>query len=131
MLWFLNWLPHSREPEDGICSLNIFLLSDLRHKSTKILPAEVGATPQITRPSGKEACYISKFVTCGGGPSTSKTAWWLCTEIPSADSVKGWEFFKFMHILLSSNIKCFFFVIVTSACFDCQHFRSQITKARL
>lgn len=38
----------------------------------------------------------------------------------------------FVHAcLLRSNIKCFFFVIVTSACFDCQHFRSQITKARL
>lgn len=40
-------------------------------------------------------------------------------------------FFEFMHILLNSNRKCFSFVMVTGACFDCQHFRSQITKARL
>lgn len=50
MLWFLNGLPPLREPEDGICSFNIFLLCDLRHKSTKILTAEVGATPESPRP---------------------------------------------------------------------------------
>lgn len=36
-----------------------------------------------------------------------------------------------MHILLSSNIKCFVFVIGTGACFDRRHFRSRITKAKL
>lgn len=72
MLWFLNWLPHLRKPEDGICSLNIFLLSDLRHKATKLLTAEVGTTPEITRPSEKPV--KSKSVKHGGGPSTYKTA---------------------------------------------------------
>lgn len=87
MLWFLNWLPYSREPEDGICSLNIFLLSDLRHKATKLLTAEVGTTPSITRPSEKPV--KSRSVMHGGGPAPTRQQWWSCTEIPSADSVKG------------------------------------------
>lgn len=53
MIWFLNWLLHSREPEEGIYSLNTVLSSDLRQKSTKVLTAEVGTTPLITRPPEK------------------------------------------------------------------------------
>lgn len=128
MLWFLNWLPHSREPEDGLCSLSILLSSDLGHKATTILQRK--QAPHLRSPGRwKEA--VKAHLGCVVMASALKTPWWLCTQIPSTDSAKGWEFFKFMHILLSSNIKCFFFVIVTSACFDCQHLRSQITKARL
>lgn len=108
MLWFLNRFPHSRELEHGIHSLNRLLLTDLTLKSTKTLTAEVGAVP----------------------PPVQVTAGWLSHRPLSRHRDRG-AFFKFMHILLSSNIKCFFFFIVTSACFDCQHFRSQITKARL
>lgn len=53
MRGLLDWFPHSREPEGGICLLNRLLSSDLRHKSTKILTAEVGTTPQgNSAPSG-------------------------------------------------------------------------------
>lgn len=54
MLWFLNWLPHSREPEDGLCSLSILLSSDLGHKANTILQRK--QAPHLRSPgSWKEA----------------------------------------------------------------------------
>lgn len=129
MLWFLKSVLYVREPEDGICSVSRLLLPDfwvtnpprLLQQKWVPLPGSWGpweaACPKCAAP---------------GKASTQRTPWWwLSTTLPSADSVKGWAFFKFMHILLNSNIKCFFFVIGTGACFDRQQFRSQITKARL
>lgn len=128
MLWFLKSVLHIKEPEDGICSVSRFLLPDFWDTNPPRLLQQKWV-PLLGSWGPREAAYP----TCAGWwrTSTQRAPWWLCTAFPSADSVKGWAFFKFMHILLSSNIKCFFFVIGTGACFDRRHFRSQITKARL
>lgn len=45
----------------------------------------------------------------GSGSNTREDIWWVYTQRPSGETQwTGGEFFKFMHILLSSNIKCFF-----------------------
>lgn len=129
MIWFLNWLLQLKGARRGHL---LFKYSSLVWFETEIHQVSYSGSRHhaLDHEAPREAWWSDSALQ-GGGPSTWRTAWWLCTEIPSADSGQGGEFFKFMHILLSSNIKCFFFFIVTSACFDCQHFRSQITKARL
>lgn len=130
MLWFLKSVLHVREPEDGICSVSRILLPDFRVTNPPRLLQQKWVPLRGSRGPREAAC---PKCAVPGKASTQRTPWWrwLSTTLPSADPVKGWAFFKFMHILLSSNIKCFFFVIGTGACFDRQQFRSQITKARL